>query len=210
MFPVRTSWRAAVLPGHAAAVVQTAGTTQDPKDVLLSHDGLVAAAAAWAQVVHQSHIGSVRHLAYMPLGHVHAVVLDLVMPMILASAHTVHVVFTQNSLGRQDMLSSLRRVQPTWLCGSPGLWSTVASAVEREAQRQQQCVLGERPGAPKLSIGNTTSAGTWRRPGSTSAPWLWSAARGMQRSAWSCAAGGCSSWRRTAWRRWAVLGVLDA
>ena len=70
--------------------VYTSGTTGPPKAVMLSHDNLNFAAVSMVNL-HDMLVKGVKHVSYLPLSHVAAMVADIVAGVNRYSMHTVLV-----------------------------------------------------------------------------------------------------------------------
>jgi acyl-CoA synthetase (AMP-forming)/AMP-acid ligase II/acyl carrier protein len=107
-----------------ALLLQTSGTTSQPKVVPLSHANLLASARSVADVLALG--PDDRSLAAMPLFHIHGIVASLLAPLLAGGS-----VICCRSNAPDALLHLLASLQPTWLSAVPTLLQGLLAELDR-------------------------------------------------------------------------------
>jgi long-chain acyl-CoA synthetase len=108
-------------PADVAIIVYTSGTTGPPKGAMLSHDNLLAAAAAASDIFGASPGDEV--LSYLPLSHV--------AERLISGINAVATGYVVNfGEGGESFGLDMREVQPTFFLGVPRVWEKMLAAVQ--------------------------------------------------------------------------------
>lgn len=110
---------AALKPGRACTLIYTSGTTGNPKACMISHDNMVWTATTVGRLI-GCHAGD-RSISYLPLSHIAAQMLDVILPVVFASE--LH--FAQPDALRGSLPQTLQEVRPTVFLGVPRVWEKV-------------------------------------------------------------------------------------
>ena len=111
-----------------ALLLQTSGTTAQPKMVPLSHANLLTSARSVAEVLDLG--PDDRSLAAMPLFHIHGIVASLLAPLLTGGS----VVYCRSN-APDALLDLLASLQPTWLSAVPTLLQGLLAEVDRRGSR---------------------------------------------------------------------------
>lgn len=130
---VEERW-AKIDPGHACTLIYTSGTTGQPKAVMASHDNMVwtARASIESTASPEYRLGGQpereeRCVSYLPLSHIAAQMLDVVMPLCVSAYEQNYCSLT---FARKDALKgtiavTLNATQPTVFFGVPRVWEKI-------------------------------------------------------------------------------------
>ncbi len=113
-------------PGSTATIVFSAGTTGEPKGVMLANAALVAAAEAAVQAL-DVRAGDDMY-SYLPLAEITERLLSVAVATVAAT--TVHF-----GEGGESFANDLREVQPTVLLGPPRVWERIVATVDGAVRR---------------------------------------------------------------------------
>ena len=111
-------------PDDLALLLQTSGTTSQPKVVPLSHANLLASASAVVEVLALG--PGDRSLAAMPLFHIHGIVASLLAPLLAGGS-----VICCRSNAPDALLKAVADLQPTWLSAVPTLLQGLLAELRR-------------------------------------------------------------------------------
>ncbi|XP_063432641.1 long-chain-fatty-acid--CoA ligase ACSBG2-like isoform X1 [Mytilus trossulus] len=116
-------------PNKCCTLIYTSGTTGDPKGVMLSHDN-----ASWVAVAIATRFkfvfGSEVIISYLPLSHIAAQMMDILIPVTMASA----VYFAQPDALKGSLLGTLQEVRPTGFFGVPRVWEKFYEGIKIKAR----------------------------------------------------------------------------
>ena len=107
-----------------ALLLQTSGTTSQPKVVPLSHANLLASARSVAEVLELG--PDDRSLAAMPLFHIHGIVATLLAPLVASGS-----VVCCRSNAPHALLAALESLKPTWFSAVPTLLQGLLAELDR-------------------------------------------------------------------------------
>ena len=185
-----------VKPGHCASLIYTSGTTGTPKvlliscmniatlksdikmrvwhqAVMVSHDNLTWTSAAVLGHIAETGLGcgGEEHIvSYLPLSHIAAQLLDLVVPMaVTAGANckgascTVH--FAGADALRGSLGNTLRDVRPTLFLGVPRVWEKISEklleiAATVKGPKKALSTWAKKQGAAKVAASELMDADT--------------------------------------------------
>lgn len=123
-----------IKPEDCAGLIYTSGTTGNPKAVMMTHDNLVAEARAIPYAFPQiGEAGQERVLSFLPLSHVAALMVDIVMPMVITAVRPGYVTthFARPYDLRAGALGDrLRAVKPTIFFAVPRVWEKMAEKID--------------------------------------------------------------------------------
>ncbi|MBR7063776.1 MAG: AMP-binding protein, partial [Treponema sp.] len=112
-----------------ATIIFTSGTTGDPKGVMLTHDNYVAHCEAVKAALPVTQDGDI-WLSVLPVWHSFERVFTYFVPALKSSiAYSKPIA--------NIMLSDMKNVQPTWLCGVPRLWESLAKGIFRKMKNEK-------------------------------------------------------------------------
>lgn len=114
-----------------ALLLQTSGTTSQPKVVPLSHQNLKASAANIVEALGLNE--NDRSLAVMPLFHIHGFVASLLAPLMAGGS----VVCCQE-IPADDLIQLFPKVQPTWVTAVPTILQELLAAWKRHSKGNHQ------------------------------------------------------------------------
>jgi long-chain-fatty-acid--CoA ligase ACSBG len=126
----------AIVPGQAASVVYTSGTTGNPKGVMLTHDSITWAAGqiAKALLTTKPKDGQMRIMSYLPLNHVAGQMLDIISPIFLTAQHegeyTTVFFPAMCYLKKRCSIETLSDTNPTLFLGVPLVWEGLKQKLE--------------------------------------------------------------------------------
>ncbi len=112
-------------PGDLALLLQTSGTTSQPKVVPLSHANLLASARSVAEALDLG--PEDRSLAAMPLFHIHGIVASLLAPLLAGGS-----VICCRTTAPDALLKDLTDLQPTWLSAVPTLLQALLAELRQQ------------------------------------------------------------------------------
>ena len=113
--------------GQLALLMQSSGTTSDPKIVPLTHANLLAGARAVTEWLALD--TSDRTLAVTPMSHIHGFVTTLLAPLISGGS-----VICCSDRAADQLLVQFKTCRPTWLSASPTLLLALADAFKRSGE----------------------------------------------------------------------------
>ncbi|XP_052099586.1 long-chain-fatty-acid--CoA ligase ACSBG2-like isoform X2 [Mytilus californianus] len=116
-------------PNKCCTLIYTSGTTGDPKGVMLSHDNATWVAVAIAKLF-KFVFGSEVIISYLPLSHIAAQMMDILIPVTMASA----VYFAQPDALKGSLLGTLQEVRPTGFFGVPRVWEKFYEGIKAKAR----------------------------------------------------------------------------
>ncbi|XP_043283439.1 long-chain-fatty-acid--CoA ligase ACSBG2-like isoform X2 [Venturia canescens] len=105
---------------ECCTLVYTSGTTGNPKAVMLSHDNLVHDARAICQKI-GLHKGQEVVVSYLPLSHIAAQIVDIMVPMAVAAT----VYFADKNALKGSLVETLLVARPTAFLGVPRVWEKI-------------------------------------------------------------------------------------
>jgi acyl-CoA synthetase (AMP-forming)/AMP-acid ligase II len=111
-------------PDDLALLLQTSGTTSQPKVVPLSHANLLTSARSVAEVL-MLNVAD-RSLAAMPLFHIHGIEASLLAPLLAGGS-----VICCRTSDPQALLKDISVLQPTWLSAVPTLLQALLAELTR-------------------------------------------------------------------------------
>ncbi|XP_068694662.1 long-chain-fatty-acid--CoA ligase ACSBG2-like isoform X2 [Montipora foliosa] len=120
-----------LVPNKCCTLVYTSGTTGNPKGVMLSHDNLV-----WTSWVGLKHFGGGQKgpeqvISYLPLSHIAAQILDIFMPITIASS----VWFAQPDALKGSLVNTFKEVRPTLIFGVPRVYEKIMEKMKAIGQQ---------------------------------------------------------------------------
>ena len=122
-------------PGDPCTLIYTSGTTGNPKAVMISHDN-----ATWTALVTWSVMladvdgllcEEAHSVSYLPLSHIAAQMLDIIMPVFAAAYLEFNLVVycaDKNAL-KGTLRDTLLRARPTFFFGVPRVWEKFMAAM---------------------------------------------------------------------------------
>lgn len=117
--------RAAVQkPGNCATFIYTSGTTGPPKAVMISHDNYTWVTDATVQAISifkEGSEGTSRFLSLLPLSHVAAQLVDLVLALRVGT----NVFFADASALQGNLVKFLLACRPTLFLSVPRVWEKI-------------------------------------------------------------------------------------
>lgn len=136
----------ALKPTECCAYIYTSGTTGSPKAVMISHDNIVfeSRSALQAMEVVGNSPEEDRVISYLPLSHVAGMMVDIVLPMVVAAEKEgwVCVHFARiYDLKVSSIVERFGVVRPTIFLGVPRVWEKIAAKMI--AARQQAIDAGQ-------------------------------------------------------------------
>ncbi|KAJ9455569.1 Very long-chain-fatty-acid--CoA ligase bubblegum [Diplonema papillatum] len=125
-------------PGHVCALIYTSGTTGSPKAAMISHDNLHFMAWSLRDLVGgvEALAGEHRLLSYLPLSHVAGMLIDVVVPIVIAAKAGGHadVYFARpTDLKDGGLAHRLRACRPTIFLGVPRVWEKIELQIRAAA-----------------------------------------------------------------------------
>ncbi|GLE00246.1 hypothetical protein PINS_up008973 [Pythium insidiosum] len=122
-------------PGHCCSLIYTSGTTGDPKAVMISHDNVTWTASVLIDTFEKQFNVSMdqrqRIVSYLPLSHIAAQMLDLLLPACCGA----QLFFAEPDALKGTLGMTLKEVRPTIFFGVPRVWEKIAEKmVELAAQ----------------------------------------------------------------------------
>jgi len=128
---------AAIEPGHCAALIYTSGTTGMPKAVMISHDNIVYETLTVLSVVGSDcgfgvTASEERVLSYLPLSHVAAMMIDMIVQIVMASLKPGYLALffaRPYDLKAKAIKDRLQVCQPTLFFGVPLVWERIADQI---------------------------------------------------------------------------------
>jgi long-chain acyl-CoA synthetase len=124
----RASTWGSALPDDVASIIFTAGTTVDPKAVLLSHRNFVSDAIAVAKVLRP--LPTDRFLSVLPLHHVFEFSGGFLVPM-LGGCRITYV----EALKSRRILETMRKTETTVMLGVPRLFEILHDGIIKQASK---------------------------------------------------------------------------
>lgn len=121
-------------PGNCATFIYTSGTTGPPKAVMISHDNytwVTDATVEVTQMLTPDKVGKIRVLSLLPLSHVAAQLVDLV----LAVRIGMNVFFTDPSALQGNLVHFLKACKP-YITINAGLRSQVFRECGRSCRKE--------------------------------------------------------------------------
>jgi acyl-CoA synthetase (AMP-forming)/AMP-acid ligase II/acyl carrier protein len=112
-------------PNDIALLLQTSGTTSQPKVVPLSLQNLQASATNIVEALTLN--DNDRSLAVMPLFHIHGLVASLLAPLMAGGS-----VICCQEIPADDLILLLPRLQPTWVSAVPTILQELLAALQRQ------------------------------------------------------------------------------
>jgi long-chain-fatty-acid--CoA ligase ACSBG len=110
---------AGLKPSRCCTLIYTSGTTGNPKACMISHDNMVWTATTVGKVISAGPAD--RTISYLPLSHIAAQMLDIVLPIV----HASELHFAQPDALRGSLPQTLQDVRPTLFLGVPRVWEKV-------------------------------------------------------------------------------------
>lgn len=129
-------------PGLCASIVYTSGTTGNPKGVMLSHDNYTSLNEAQQNL--PDDLGNKHMVSYLPLSHVAAQYVDLVM----APVKGIHTFFADSNALKGTLIDYLQEVKPCILVAVPRVYEKMEEKV-REALMERPRIMNWALGAGK-------------------------------------------------------------
>jgi long-chain-fatty-acid--CoA ligase ACSBG len=115
--------------------IYTSGTTGDPKAVMITHDNIVWESTCALSLLPDSlKTGEQRCVSYLPLSHVAGCMVDIVMPLVLASMANSYAIvgFARvYDLSKSTIGDRLRCIKPTLFLGVPRVWEKIAAKIKK-------------------------------------------------------------------------------
>ena len=127
---------AASKPGNVCAYIYTSGTTGNPKAVMISHDNIIYSSTCTLfhlPFLAESTGMQERVLSFLPLSHVAGMMMDIVIPLVLAAKRPgyMSVAFARPyDLKMGSIGDRLRTVEPTVFLGVPRVWEKIAEKMK--------------------------------------------------------------------------------
>ena len=135
-------------PGNCCTLVYTSGTTGNPKGVMLSHDNYTwTSECFFKQIEHilsKDSIDDFRVVSYLPLSHVAAQFVDIVIPMSVGGC----VYFALPTALQGSLVETLKEVRPIFLFSVPRLWEKIEETLKN---------ISKGSGFLKKNLGNLLS-----------------------------------------------------
>ncbi len=129
-----------IVPGQAAVVTFTAGTTGQPKAVVLSHHNILWTAQELARLLHAGEADSL--ISFLPLSHICEQMLTIYLPLLTR----LRVYFVPSIA---LLTKTMREVQPSLLFATPEFW------------RKMYISLKVLPASPLFAYSCSYSFPTW-------------------------------------------------
>ncbi|XP_020293396.1 very long-chain-fatty-acid--CoA ligase bubblegum [Pseudomyrmex gracilis] len=114
---------------ECCTLVYTSGTVGNPKAVMLSHDNLLHNARVITAAV-QLQEKSESTVSYLPLSHVAAQLIDIILQIFIAS--TVH--FADKKALKGSLVETLLVARPTVFMGVPRVWEKIYEKMQEKAR----------------------------------------------------------------------------
>ncbi|KYN35140.1 Very long-chain-fatty-acid--CoA ligase bubblegum, partial [Trachymyrmex septentrionalis] len=114
---------------ECCTLVYTSGTVGNPKAVMLNHDNMLhgmRAIISMLQIKEKSEV----IVSYLPLSHVAAQLIDIVINITLAST----VYFADPSALKGTLINTLLVAQPTFFIGVPRVWEKINEKMQEKAR----------------------------------------------------------------------------
>ncbi|XP_018376154.1 PREDICTED: long-chain-fatty-acid--CoA ligase ACSBG2-like [Trachymyrmex cornetzi] len=109
-------------------VVYTSGTVGNPKAVMLNHDNVLFNMRTLVPVLHMKEKSEVI-VSYLPLSHIAAQLIDVILNIRLAST----VYFADQSALKGTLINTLLVAQPTIFLGVPRVWEKIYGKMQEKA-----------------------------------------------------------------------------
>ncbi|KAG5326687.1 ACBG2 ligase, partial [Acromyrmex heyeri] len=108
-------------------LVYTSGTIGNPKAVMLNHDNLLFSTRRLLPVLHMKKKSEVI-VSYLPLSHIAAQIIDIIINIMLAST----VYFADPSALKGTLINTLLVAQPTIFLGVPRVWEKIYEKMQEK------------------------------------------------------------------------------
>ena len=125
---------------QCATLIYTSGTTGVPKAVMASHDALQFGALAATQTALGDKLkntpGDVNFISYLPLSHIAAQMLDIILPMYLSDLYNKSIVchFARVDALKGSLPLTLKAVRPHYFFGVPRVWEKIVEGIKEKAK----------------------------------------------------------------------------
>lgn len=112
-------------PNTCCSLIYTSGTTGNPKAVMISHDSCTwTAEQTGVQLQYKD--GQEISVTFLPLSHIAAQMLDILMPLRFGTA----VYFAQPDALKGTLVDTLKEVRPTGLLAVPRVWEKIMEKLQ--------------------------------------------------------------------------------